>query len=449
MLGGKAAGQTEGGYRLDPGPSIVILTRLYRQLFEDAGRRLEDYLQFDRLDPFSRVLTKDGCPIDLPSDREACESLVTGVAAEDAASFRKLLEILDRAAPAIDQTIFARPFDRPWQLLHPQLAQFARHFDVKKTYKQLVDGMFRSNLLRAFFYGFPSYGGQTYDSKAPGALLIPYLMISEGVFYPRGGIAAIPEALVRLATELGVIVRTGAKLSRIEVEGKRVKRAILTSGERISADAFISNIDRGTVAEMLGRTMPNDRRLSYFTVHWGIRKRFPQLQHHTLFVPDDFEHGFVQLYRQALPPEHPVIYVNATSRLDPKTAPEGCENLFVVITTPAITGIDWKSIEEPYQRSIRSQLQQFGVSWSDDEVDFMRVQTPLTFQQRDGSFDGSLYGSGDRTRLFGLFPASNRDDQLKNLFYCGGSVQPGAGLPMVLLSGKFAAGAASKGVGAQ
>jgi phytoene desaturase len=446
-VGGKAAGIEQSGYRFDPGPSIIILTEIYERLFADAGRRIGDYLRFKRLDPISRVYHGGGKPIDLPSDRNECIRTLSEIAPQDVKPFEELLTKLDRVAPQVKRSIFAHPFDQPWQLADPNLIRIGLQFDVRKTYREMIDGWFTSDLLKAFFYGFPSYGGQTYDSKAPGALLIPYLMIQDGVFYPEGGVAAIPLAFERLAKELGVTILLDAKVQELLTDGKRVTGVRQSNGERHEADAVISNVDRITTRSWLG-IKPNLRpSFSYFTVQWGIRRRIPGLSHHTLLIPTDFQKGFADLYERRKFPDPPIVYLNETSGADPTadpgTAPPNATNLFAVVTSPSVEPhIDWDAETPKYRSIIVDQIRAAGFEWNEDDIEVERIQTPVYFQQTHGNYLGSLYGPDETQRLFGgMFPLRNWDEEYKNLFYCGGSVQPGAGLPMVTLSGKFAAGA--------
>ncbi|MFZ4507448.1 MAG: phytoene desaturase family protein [Fimbriimonas sp.] len=441
-VGGKAAGIEQQGYRLDPGPSIIILTRIYEAVFRAAGRRMADYLHFDRLDPISRVLMEGQPPLDLPSSRDGCLQVVRDVAREDADEFARLMDNLDQVAPLIDASIFQHPYEHWWQLADPKLIGTAMRFDVRKTYREMVDAMFRSPLLRAFFYGFPSYGGQTYDSKAPGALMIPYLMIQDGVWYPRGGVAAIPAAFARLATELGGEIRTGARVTKVEVEKGRAT-GVWVGEERIPADEVICNVDRLTVEHWLGTPQPAGLRpsLSYFTVHWGIRRRFTGLAHHTLVIPKNFERGFEDLYRHRKMTPEPIVYLNDTTATDPSAAPVGCTNLFAVVTSPACEDhIDWESESRQYVNDVLGVLAKADIHLDPAEIEFERIQNPRLFEARDGNYKGTLYGADEKFRhLGGMFPLTNRHASIRNLYFCGGSVQPGAGLPMVTLSGKFAA----------
>jgi phytoene desaturase len=438
--GGKAASIEINGYRLDPGPSIIILTDIYKRVFRDAGRNPDDYLRFQRLDPFTRVFFEGTNPMDLPADADECIRVLADQSPQDKAHLVKLMAKLDKVRDDIDRTIFARPFTKPWQLAHPSLIKVGLQFDVRKSYRELVDGWFTSPLLRAFFYGFPSYGGQTYDSKAAGALMIPYLMLRDGVWYPEGGVAAIPHAFFLLAVELGVEFRFDAKVTGLEREGSRITGVKTETGTH-RADQIISNVDPATFGALLGREETRSASLSYFTVHLGIRRELPQLKHHTLVVPKDFEPGFEELYRKRTFPNAPIVYLNATRTVDPTTAPAGHENLFAVVTVPSMEpGLDWESRREEFKLKTLETVRLAGIEITPDHVDFERIQDPLYFRRQHGNYLGSLYGLDESHReMGGIFPHFNFDREFSNLFYVGGAVQPGAGLPMVTLSGRFAA----------
>jgi phytoene desaturase len=442
QIGGKAASIQTKGFRLDPGPSIVILPKIYRAVFKDAGREMSNYLTFNQLDPISQVRFEGEEFFNLPAHREVLIGTVRDRHPADGKALWKLLNKLDGIAGLVDDTVFQHPFEKPWQLVNPKLMAMATRFDVRATYRELVDKWFTSPLLRAFFYGFPSYGGQTYDSKAPGALLIPYFMIQEGVFYPEGGVGAIPNAFARLARELGVEFRTGSCIESLHTHSNSIKSLTLTNGWTIDAEFFISNVDRATVRSWFSKVESAPPSFSYFTVHWGFRGRVPGLEHHTLLVPKDFEQGFEGLYRSRQFPTPPIVYLNETSATDRSVAPIGGTNLFAVVTSPAREEhIDWPTEEPRFIENIIKVMGRLGVDLPSEPPVFRRVQTPVYFEREHGNYRGSLYGVDEKSRPFsGLFPYPNRDPDFKNLFYCGGSVQPGAGLPMVTLSGKFAAG---------
>ncbi|MBN8689829.1 MAG: phytoene desaturase [Armatimonadetes bacterium] len=443
--GGKAAQILVGGYKFDPGPSIVILTRIYEEVFKSAGKRMEDYLQFDRLDPFTTIYQEGKAqPIDLSADESQLFATLKEIAPEDYENFWRLMQGLESVVPGVEDAIFGRPINQPWDMIHPGLMKFAKVVSVRKSAKSEIDRLFQSPLLRAFFYGFPSYSGQSYHSPSPGAFMIPYFMVREGVFWPRGGISAIPTALFNLASDLGVEFEFGQKVTSIMQFDKRISRIQTENGSH-EAGVVISNMDRTITRRMLGDQLSPKPSYSYFTVHLGVRRKYPDLKIHNLFIPNGFEQGFEQLYSQKQIPNPPIVYINETSNHDPSTAPEGCSNLFAVFTVPAIEPhLDWKATESTAVEHLITELAKYGIIVDPTEIEVTRVQTPITFEERDGNYRGSLYGPDEAQRLWGFMPQRCRDEKVKNLFYAGGSVQPGAGMPMVTLSGKFAAELAAK-----
>ena len=437
--GGKAAGITIGEYQLDPGPSIIILPKIYKAVFRAAGRKMEDYLRFNRLEVISRVFFGDEAPIDLPANEQGCYELLRAINATDAASLEDLIHKLGKIEPLLNKTVYAHPYIRQSLLLDLNLLRFGMEFSPFKTYKELVDTLFKSPLVKAFFYGFPSYGGQTYSAKSPGAFLIPYYMLTDGVFFPEGGVRAIPVAFQKLAEELGVRFQFGTEVTSIDGKDRTMKSLGTSNGETFEADAFISNLDRFTLVGLRNEVVDYEPSFSYFTVHRGIRESFPSLQHHNLLLPKSFERGFEELYREGQFPEEPIVYVNSTNGLDVNSAPPGASNVFSVVTSPAkVRGINWQASEQEFTGRVDRALNHIGIHWEPNEVDFVRIQTPEYFESQHGSYRGSLYGLSEDHRLWGMFPAANQDHRWTNLAYCGGSVQPGAGLPMVTLSGKFA-----------
>lgn len=437
--GGKAASISTHGFRLDRGPSIIILPEVYEAVFKAAGRKMSDYLQFVRLDPITRVFFEGQEAIDLPGDRQGCERLVSSFGAKDGENFKAMFERFDKIVPLVHETIFDHPIDQWWQFASPKFIKMGLGMSLQGNYRQQIDKWFESPLLRAFFYGFPSYSGQSLDGTGAGALFIPYFMIAGGVFYPVGGVGQIPSALYKLATELGVEFRFNTKVTGLNVTNGQVKSATLESGEQVEFQTLISNLDRTTVQGMLGTPSSNAPSFSYFTLHYGLPRTFPDLKHHSLFIPKNYVQSFEDLYDARNFPGEPIVYVNETTELDPEGAPPGTSNFFAVVTCPAEEQhLDWKTLQSKAKDQTRSVLEKIGIDLS--EPIFERVQTPMTFRERDGNYRGSLYGEDEKHRPFkGMLPHPNRDPKIKNLIYCGGSVQPGAGLPMVTLSGKFAA----------
>ena len=442
-VGGKAAGFESNGYRFDPGPSIIILPQIYEAVFRAAGRQMSDYLVFDRLDPITRVFFRDQV-LDLSSDIVTCVEQIASIEPAAKQFVSNLVHEFDRIRNAIDEAVFEGPITGWASLIKPSFLKIGTSLMAKRTYRQHIDESMKSPLLRAFFYGFPSYSGLDYNTKTLSPLLIPYYMLRDGVFYPRGGVSAIPQALERLALELGVKFTFNAQVNKLTtLDGQTL---IATDCGDFFANSVISNVDRITCQTWLDRPVHAIPSYSYFTIQWGIKCQYDNLEHHTLIVPDEPFEAFDSMYRLNEFPDSPVIYLNATSKTDLSVAPDGATNLFVVVSSPSqVPSCDWNQMTDQAKGKTIGQLKKFGFAPQSEEIEFERIQTPLTFETRDGNYKGSLYGPIEKQRfLGGMFPLSNQDEKDRNLFYCGGSVQPGAGLPMVTLSGKFAAQLAAR-----
>jgi phytoene desaturase len=433
--GGKAAGITMEGFHLDPGPSIIILPQIYESVFRRAGGKMEDYLHFQRLPILSRIFFGKDNLIDLPADEGECLKLLSSFAPRDAQQLGRLLDKLGSLEPALDKTIYDHPFSRPSQLLDMNLLKFGLKLNPLKRYKDIVDNLFESPLVKAFFYGFPSYSGQSYEAKSPSGLFIPFYMLRHGSFFPVGGVRAIPAAFYRLAVELGVEFRFNQHVAGLDLEGDRVAAVRLSDGEKERADVYICNVENLTLGEDESRP-PS---YSYFTLQIGLRHTCSQLEHHNLFIPTDFERSFEQLYHKGEFPDEPIVYVNYTRALDSTSCPPGQSIFFAVVTTPAENGVaDWKREEGVFRDRVLDSLLQGGIEISPEDIIFERRQSPPYFAEAHGNYRGSLYGFSESERLWGMFPRSNQE-HIENLAYCGGWTQPGAGMPMVTLSGRFAA----------
>jgi phytoene desaturase len=446
VIGGKAGGIEIGSYSLDPGPSIIVMPEVYKAVFEDAGRKMEDYLRFKRLDPICRVFFEGMNPLDLPSDDKACIDLVSQISSNDAESLRELFSRVAEVEPLLWNTVFNKPIHKIHQLLSFDLMKFGYKLGARGEYKRQIDKLFESDLMRAFFYGFPSYSGQSYRSQSPSSLILPYYMLSKGVYFPHGGVRQIPKALYKLALELGVGFQTSTKVVEVIEERNRISEVRLNTGEALKFDHVICNMDRFSFESLRGIEHKEEPSYSYFTVQRGICKNLGDLSHHNIFIPRSYKSGFEMVYDQGRFPDEPIVYVNRTSASDPDSAPLGCENLFSVVTCPGIVpGIDWDFQSSEFSARIDRQIHSRGISWKQSEIEFERVQSPVYFKSNHNNYRGSIYGLEESHRMWGMFPASIYDRKCRNLTYCGGSVQPGAGLPMVTLSGKFAAQAIKSG----
>lgn len=437
QLGGKAAPIAIAGFRLDPGPSIIILPYIYREIFRQAGRNLDDYVALSRLDPISRVGFGAEDWWDIDADLSQAVERMAERWPRDAKSLNALMLQLDGIAAAVEGSVFAGPIEQWQQLARSEFLRMGLALNPFRNYKQWIDLRFESPLLRSFFYGFPSYSGQTYHGRSIAGLMIPYYMFRTGVWYPQGGIGALIGAFRGLAEELGARLHTGSKVTGARAEGRRIRALEMEGHGPVEVDCLAVNLDASTFRFWLGKAKPKRSSYSYFTLHWGLPRTLPEVLHHTLLVPKGFETGFRDLYDRRTFPQPPIVYLNNPTAIDPGCAPTGHTNLFAVVTSP---GREEFGTEEHYahaEAAVVGILQQRGIDVTDST--FCRRQNPTYFEHAHGNDRGSLYGPDEPERwMGGILPLPNRESDFENVAYAGGSVQPGAGLPMVALSGRFA-----------
>lgn len=449
QVGGKM-GQVEAeGFRWDTGPSVITMRPVFAELFQVAGRRMEEYLTLQPVDPLTRYLYPDGMVLDATRDLARMAEQIGGVEERDVAGYLRYLAYAAQLH-RITGPVFI--YDQP-----PTPASFLRvppwdavKVDPLRTMDQSIRSFVRSPYLRQLLGRFATYvGGSPY--LAPATLnVIAHVEMTGGVWYPLGGVYAIAQAMARLATELGVEIRTHCPVAQIDIKNGRAAGVILGNGERMAAQAVVANVDVATVYQRLlppGAVTPNQVRkltqaepsCSGFILLLGVEGEHPQLAHHNIFFSADYPREFEQIFRQGQPPDDPTVYVAITSKSDPSHAPPGCENWFVLVNAPAVDDrFDWSVHKEAYARRVLGVLRGFGLD-VDAAIRTRQILTPLDLARLTGAHRGALYGASPNSRWTAFRRPHNRCREIPGLYFAGGTTHPGGGVPMVTLSGKVAA----------
>ena len=452
--GGKLNQWRSGGFTFDTGPSLVTMPGVIADLFRAAGRRRGDYLTLQPLHPGCRYRWPDGTTFNADSDLAAMTAAIRRLDPRDVGGYLRFLAygraLYERAA---------RPFlfherPRPMDLLR------RRGWDVLRigaftTMDAAVRAHFHSPYLRQLFNRYATYNGSS-PYQAPATLcLIPYLELAEGGWYIAGGLYRLAEALLRLAGELGVEIRTGAQVAEVLFDGRQAVGVRLAGGEELRAGAVVVNADplyayqslippalrprREPAARV---TLASDLSCSGFVLLLGTDCDFPALAHHNIFFSGDYPAEFRALFRQRRPAPDPTIYVSYTSRSDPTQAPPGGGNLFVLVNAPALTpAANWDAWAGPYRKLVLDRLEAAGLPDLRRHIVIERMLTPSTFAGRFNAFGGALYGFSSNNRLAAFRRPANRAPGLPGLFFVGGSAHPGGGIPLALLSARLVANA--------
>jgi phytoene desaturase len=448
QVGGKMGEFRQAGFRWDTGPSLITMRGVFEDLFALAGRRLEDYLDLQSVEPITRCFFSDGTRLDLSRDLPRMLEQLAAFGPAEAVGYQAFLAYAARLY-RITSPIFI--YDQPPRLasLRKVSISDALRFDGLRTMSQAIQGFVSSPQLRQVLGMFATYVGAS-PYLAPATLnVIAHVELSQGVWYPQGGIYRIAQAYARLAAELGVEIRTGCRVQSIVVSQGCARAVRLASGEILPASAVVANLDVATVYDQL---LPPERRFlrrkrllermppscSAFVMLLGVRGEHPQLAHHNEFFSSDYPREFDQIFSQGVPPAEPTLYVSITSKTTPQDAPSGCENWFVQINVPALSPAwDWQARALDYAALALDLLAQRGVDIRRKLV-YQKLITPVDLQDWTGARRGALYGASSNNRWAAFRRPHNRCPDLSGLYFAGGTAHPGGGVPMVTLSGRVA-----------
>ena len=451
-LGGKLNLLETQGFRFDLGPSIFTLPQVFRPLFETGGRTLEDFVTLRRVDPQWRNFFEDGTVIDLwektENMRAELAKLRDGAEAfEDYARFRAYARAQYHV---IERGYLREGLDSFWELVRFYGLRGGREIDWSSSMSGAIRKRVRNPYLRDILAYFIKYVGSS-ARDSPGFMnLMPNIQFEFGLWYLEGGMYQLARAFERRLDELGVHVCLRTRVTRIERTGGRATGVTLldrAGQERtLAADYVISNMEVVPAAEELLRQTPRQlKKLRRFepscsgiVVHLGLNRVYPQLAHHNFFYSRRQDHHFDRVFRQKKLPDDPTIYLVAPTRTDSTQAPPGCDNIKILPHVPYINDKNPYTYDDciALKELCLTKLERMGLTDLRKHIIVEDFWTPFDIQKRYGSNRGSIYGVVcDRRKNF-AFKAPKRSPAYANLFFVGGSVNPGGGMPMVSLSGQ-------------
>lgn len=447
-VGGKMREHHAAGFRWDTGPSVITMRHVFEELFNSTGRSIQDYLNLMPADPVTRYYYPDGTKLDIRSDLPATLEQIGRIEPRDSNGYLSFLAYAERLHRITGPVFIYDQPPHPGSLLKVSPLD-AMRMDGLRTMQQAIHSHVRSPYLEQLLGRFATYVGAS-PYKAPATLnVIAHMELNLGVWYPQGGIYSIARALKRLADELGVDIQTNCPVEQIELQGGRVRGVRLSRGEFLRAAAVIANGDVTSVYEQLLPPEPQiQRRLnklqkqelssSGFIMLLGVKGMHPELVHHNIIFSSDYRREFDQIFRQGVPPDEPSVYITISARSTPSDAPAGCENWFVLVNVPSLNpNFDWQTDGEKYAERVFELLSARGFDMR-KRLAYRRAITPYDLEQTSGAWRGALYGSSSNSRWAAFRRPHNRCQEVGGLYFAGGTVHPGGGVPMVMLSGKVA-----------
>lgn len=440
--GGRAGLLTDAGYVFDTGPTVLTMPDLIAETLAGVGERLEDWLTLRPLTPLYRAHYADGSRLDLHADPDAMAAEIGHLCGpREADGYRRFVAFLHRLYRYQIDDFIDRNLDSPRDLLTPNLARLAAVGGFRRLAPKVATYLRDPRTQRLFSFQAMYAGVSPYQALALYAV-ISYLDSVAGVYFPDGGIHALPRALAAAAAKHGVHIRYQAEADRIEMSGQRATAVITTDGERVPADTVVLNPDLPIAyRDLLGRTPRRVRRLRYspscFVLHAGSTATWPQLAHHNIHFGAHWRRTFTELLDQGRLMSDPSFLLTNPTRTDPGLAPPGRHTYYLLFPTPNLTaGIDWPRIAGAYRDEVVATVQARGHPGFGSAIEVEHTTTPADWAAR-GMAAGTPFAAAHTFRQTGPFRPANLYGE--NVVFAGSGTRPGVGVPMVLISGRLAA----------
>ena len=431
----------DGEYRFDTGPTVLTMPDLIADCFDALGEEMGDWLELEPVTPLYRARFADASVLDVHADPEAmAEEIAAVIGPGEAAGYRRYVDFVTKLYRYEMKDFIDRNIDTPLDLLTPNLARLAAVGGFRRLAPKVEQFLSDPRTQRVFSFQSLYAGVAPQDAMALYAV-IAYMDSVAGVFFPRGGMHAVPRAMAAAAEKHGVELRYGCTVERVEHSGGRATAVVTEDGERIACDAVVLNPDLPVAyRDLLGVEPRRLRRLDYspscYLMLAGSAISYPDTAHHTILFGNAWREVFAELTSGRLMSD-PSVLLSTPTVSDPSLAPDCRHIYYVLFPTPHTgAGIDWDRVGPVYREHVVRTLEQRGFPGFGDGIEVEHVTTPADWEAR-GMAAGAPFASAHSFRQTGPFRPGNLWGE--NVVFTGSGTLPGVGVPMVLVSGRLAA----------
>ena len=442
--GGRSGLLQKDGYNFDTGPTVLTMPSLIEDAFNSVGEEMKDWLDLIPLRPLYRAFYHDGSQLDVYPDTKEMEAEIAKVIGpEEAIGYRNYVDFVTKLYKYEINDFIDRNIDSPFGLLTPNLARLVAIGGFRKLSPKV--SQFLKDPRTQKVYSFQAmYAGVSPQQALAIYAVIAYMDSVNGVFFPRGGMHAVPRALAAAAEKHGVKFKYSTTAATIEKSNGRATAVITTDGERIPCDALILNPDLPVAwKELIGKEPWSIKRLNYspscVTMLVGSKKSYDHIAHHNIHFGASWDGVFDELINKKILMTDPSILVTVPSLDDKSLTPPGKESYYVLFPTPNLDAdIDWKVTGPKYRDQMVKTLEQRGYTDFGDSIEVEHLTTPLDWEAQ-GMERGAPFASAHTFFQTGPFRPRNLAAGFENIVFAGSGTQPGVGVPMVLISGRLAA----------
>ena len=442
--GGRAGRLDAGGYRIDTGPTVLTMPDLIEDAFAAVGETTADRLDLIRVEPAYRAVFADGSELDVHTDADAMAAEVARFAGSaEADGYRRLRAWLTGLYRAEFGPFIAANFDSPLSLVGPALARLAAMGAFGRL-EPAIGRFLRDERLRRVFTFQSLYAGQAPQRALALYAVIAYMDTVAGVYFPRGGMRALPDALAATAAAAGVTFRYGSPVTALERAGSRIRAVRTAGGERFACDAVVLATELDTAYQLLGRAPRRPVALrpspSAVVLHVGAGRQWPAAAHHTIAFGGAWRETFREIIDAGRPMSDPSLLVTRPTATDPGLAPPGRDLLYVLAPAPnlAVGAIDWETTAADYAGRLISAVADRVLPGLDASAEVLRVVTPADWA-REGLVAGTPFSYAHTFWQTGPFRPGNLLRGVDNAVLAGCGTVPGVGVPTALISGRLAA----------
>lgn len=446
--GGRCGKIVKDGHRFDIGATLLMMPDVYEKIYRTIGRNMHQELDLIRMDPIYKIKFHEGQEMLFSSDLAKLQQQLEAV---EPGSYRQFLKYMEESYHSYKLSMkhiigrnyfhFLQFFNLKNLLLLFKLKAFNNHYHHAGKY-------FKSDILKLVFTFQNIYVGQDPFHASAIFSMLPFLELTDGVWFPKGGMYQVIQNLLDISKGHGVELILNQPVASINVNGKAAKGVKLQSGENIAADIIVANADLPYAYQEL---LPDKsisksiNKLHYtcsaFMFHWGVKKVYPQIEQHNVYVSPDYKDNIDKIFHDKVMPDEPSFYLHSPARSDSTSAPDGQDSISAIVPVGHIdknVKQDWKALKEKARKAVLRRLKKEGLEDFEEQIKFEICYTPNTWKSLFNLSRGATFGSLSHNLLqMGYMRPSNQHKKYRNLFFVGGSTHPGNGLPMALLSAKL------------
>ena len=444
--GGKLSSFNLGQYRFDAGPSLLTMPHYIDELFELFNENPKDYFNYKRKDISCKYFWEDKTVLNAYSDKNKFINEINKVLKVDKNIVTKYLLKAKKKYDLTKNIFLEQSLHKIKTYLSSDLLKGIFNlyiFQINKTLDTVNQDELKEPHLVQLFNRFATYNGSS-PFKTPGMMtLIQHLEQEYGTFVSEKGMINIPKSIFDLAKRNGVKFEFNKLVNEIVVKNNKVV-GVKVNNTVIESDFVVSNMDIvPTYKKLLKKSyqpkkvLNQERSSSALIFYWGIKKTFKNLELHNIFFSNNYKKEFDSIFELGTISDDPTVYINITSKDVVSDAPKESENWFVMINSPNDTGQDWNEIIKTVRKNTINKINRTLNIDIESFIEFEKVFSPKTIEKNTQSYLGSLYGSSSNNKMSAFLRHPNFSKHIQNLYFCGGSVHPGGGIPLCLLSAKI------------